>query len=186
MQAKTDAAKDVTSWPTAEPMRSERLRLEPLTPDHAEEMVDALSASELYAFIGGTGPSLPELQRLYILQAVGESPSGDAGWLNWIVRDEAQETAVGYVQATVTVAGGQPRADLAWLIRPDQQRQGLATEAARAMVDWLAAHGVSEFRAAIHPDNTASNRVAERLHLHPSDEVDDGEVIWCSNAGSMC
>lgn len=51
------------------------------------------------------------------------------------------------------------------------------------MADWLAAQGVSEFRAAIHPDNTASNRVAERLQLNASDEIDDGEVIWCSSAG---
>ncbi|WP_219921995.1 hypothetical protein [Brevibacterium oceani] len=37
---------------------------------------------------------------------------------------------------------------------------------------------VAGLRAAIHPGHVASNRVAERLGLHPSDDVDDGEIIW--------
>ncbi|WP_166971114.1 GNAT family N-acetyltransferase [Brevibacterium atlanticum] len=159
-------------------MSTQRLRLEPLTPDHAEEMVETLSATELYEFIGGTPPTLPELQRLYSLQAAGRAPSGDAGWLNWIVRDKVKTNTVGYVQATLTTDEGRYQADIAWVIAPDRQRQGLATEAAVAMVEWLGERAVTDLRAAIHPGNVASNRVAERLGLHPSDDFDDGEIIW--------
>lgn len=166
------------SWPQAVPLSTHRLRLEPLTPEHAAEMVETLSAPDLYEFIGGAPPTLTELRRLYSLQAAGRSPSGDAGWLNWIVRDRVKTNTVGYVQATLTADEGRYQADIAWVIAPDRQRQGLATEAARAMVDWLGEQAVTDLRAAIHPGNVASNRVAERLGLHPSDDVDDGEIIW--------
>lgn len=43
------------AWPIATPIETARLRLEPLEPAHAEEMVAVLAAPELYAFTGGIG-----------------------------------------------------------------------------------------------------------------------------------
>lgn len=168
-----------TSWPQQTLIVTDRLLLEPLAVRHAAEMAETLSSSpDLFTHIGGTSPSVSELERLYALQSVGASPDGEAGWLNWIIRDATRSIAVGYVQATVTRADARNQADIAWVIGADHQRQGFATEAARAMVAWLADRHVTELRAAIHPDNTASNRVAERLGLQQTDEIDDGEVIW--------
>lgn len=50
------------------------------------------------------------------------------------------------------------------------------------MVDWLADHLVTVLQAAIHPDNAASARIAVCLGLQPTDEIDDGEVIWRAEA----
>lgn len=166
------------NWPQATVIDTDRLRLEPLAVHHAPEMVETLSSPELFTFIGGTSPSLPELERLNALQSKGVSPDGDAGWLNWIVRDAHLSTTVGYVQATVTLVDARNQADIAWVIGADHQRQGFATEAALAMVNWLADHHVTGLRAAIHPANESSNRVAERLGLKRTDEIDDGEAIW--------
>ncbi|WP_436326523.1 GNAT family N-acetyltransferase [Brevibacterium sp. FAM 27836] len=168
-------------WPQATVIATDRLLLEPLAVHHATEMVETLSSPELYTHIGGgTSPTLPDLEHLYTRQSAGTSPDGDAGWLNWIIRDAIRSITIGYVQATVTRADTRNQADIAWVIGTDHQGQGFATEAARAMIDWLSDHHVTELRAAIHPDNAASNRVAERLGLRPTDAIDDGEAIWQS------
>lgn len=165
-------------WPQATVIATDLLRLEPLAVHHATEMVETLSSPELYTHIGGTSPTLTDLEHLYTRQSAGTSPDGDAGWLNWIIRDAIRSITIGYVQATVTRADARNQADIAWVIGTDHQGQGFATEAARAMIDWLADHHVTELRASIHPDNAVSNRVAERLGLHPTDAIDDGEAIW--------
>ncbi|HET9541516.1 MAG TPA: hypothetical protein VFP02_00430, partial [Acidimicrobiales bacterium] len=47
-----------------------------------------------------------------------------------------------------------------------------------AVVDWLTAEGVPDIRAHIHPDHTASARVARAAGLEPTDEWIGGEVMW--------
>lgn len=43
-------------WPTAERLETERLILEPLRIEHAEEMVLVLGDRRLYAYTGGEPP----------------------------------------------------------------------------------------------------------------------------------
>jgi hypothetical protein len=85
-------------WPTAEPIDTARLTLEPLAVDHASEMADVLADPRLYEYVGGTPPSEAELEARYGLQVVGHSPDGHRGWLNWIVRERATEAAGAMVE----------------------------------------------------------------------------------------
>jgi RimJ/RimL family protein N-acetyltransferase len=147
-------------------VRTARLTLEPLRVEHATEMVAVLADPRLYEFIGGAPPSEDELRAAYARRVA------HPGWLNWIVRADAN--AIGAVQATVT---GQV-AELAWVIAPAHQGRGLATEAARAVQEHLRAQGITEFQAHIHPDHPASAAVARRLGLEPTDIVQDREVRW--------
>jgi RimJ/RimL family protein N-acetyltransferase len=171
------------NWPAAEAIDTPRLRLVPLSPDDAAEMVRVLADPALYLFTGGTPPSEADLRGRYTVQAAGSSPDGSQGWLNWIVRDRRTGRAAGYLQATVTdaavgnTAGGNT-ADLAWVVGTGSQGRGIAAEAASAMLDWLRAHGVGAVTAHIHPGHRASARVAERLGLAPTAVVVDGEVRW--------
>jgi hypothetical protein len=48
-----------------------RLRLEPLRVDHAGELVDVLSDAGLYAFTGGSPPSVADLEQRYARQVAG-------------------------------------------------------------------------------------------------------------------
>ena len=93
---------------TVEPLTSERLRLEPLTVDHAAAMVAVLADPSIYEFTGGSPPTLSELTARYARQAVGHSPDGSEQWLNWVVAARLT-TPVGYVQATVVGDGGGDR-----------------------------------------------------------------------------
>ncbi|MBO0818307.1 MAG: GNAT family N-acetyltransferase [Actinobacteria bacterium] len=161
---------------TSDQMRSGRLLLTPLAVADADEMVGVLSGAALYIFTGGSPPSLGELRARYARLAAGRSPDGREEWRNWIIRREPDRTAVGYVQATI-VDGG-TRAEIAWVVGLSWQRRGFAAEAARALVAWLDARGVTVIQARIHPGHAASAAVARRAGLAPTGRYGNGEQIW--------
>ncbi len=159
-------------------IRTGRLVLEPLAVAHAAEMVSVLADPVLYVFTGGWPPTESELEERYRSQSRGSSPDGTQGWLNWVVRRIDSGAAVGFVQATLTGDATTLVADVAWVIGVAHQGEGVAGEAASAMLSWLARHGVSTVQAHIHPDNAASAAVAARLGLAATGTVVDGEVCW--------
>lgn len=153
---------------------SARLTLEPLRSDHAPEMLTVLSDPELYRFDGGQVPSQADLDRRYTALVAG-SGDEDEQWLNWIVREVSSGNAIGYVQATVEPA----QTEVAWVIGTPWQGQGYASEAAQAMIGWLAAQAAAPAVAWIHDAHVASHKVAEAAGLALTDEVDeDGEHAW--------
>ncbi|HUA06757.1 MAG TPA: GNAT family N-acetyltransferase [Solirubrobacteraceae bacterium] len=162
-------------WPAAEPIQTARLTLEPLRVDHAGEMREVLGDPALYEYTGGKPPSLDELRTRFAMQAVGRSPDGRRGWLNWIARERDTGAAIGTVQATLD---SDAEAEIAWIIGAPYQRRGFATEAAGAMVGWLQTQGVATITAHIHPDHLASMGVARRLGLTATDVVVGGETRW--------
>jgi RimJ/RimL family protein N-acetyltransferase len=113
---------------TPEPIGTERLRLVPLTPGDADEMVEVLGDPRLHEFIGGHPATLAELRDRYAGLAAGPPPDRGEQWGNWIVRRRADQRAVGTVQATVTAGGA--AAEVAWVVGVPWQGQGIASEAA--------------------------------------------------------
>lgn len=166
------------NWPSAVSLDSERLHLEPLSVEHADEMVGVLDDPDLHVFIGGRPATREELRARYEQLVVGHSHDGNAGWLNWVIRRRDDGQAVGTVQATVTPKGRTPTAEIAWVIGTGHQRQGFAREAAQAMVAWLREQGVTTIVAHVHPQHEASEAVARAVGLEPTDALADGEVCW--------
>jgi RimJ/RimL family protein N-acetyltransferase len=166
-------------WPRAAPLATERLVLEPLRPDHARELAPVLDDPALHAYIGGAPATEEELRARFARQAAGHSPDRTEGWLNWVARDRATSEPIGIVQATIVEDADRARtAALAWVVATSRQGEGLATEGARAAMDWLRERGVRRFTANIHPDHAASAAVARHLGLTPTDERHGGEVRW--------
>ncbi|WP_347590955.1 GNAT family N-acetyltransferase [Acrocarpospora sp. B8E8] len=151
-----------------------RVILVPLTVGDADDMVEVLAGQDLYAFIGGTPPTLTELRNRYAKLAAGRSPDGRQEWLNWIIRRRNDNQAIGTVQATVADGG----AEIAWVVGLPWQGHGYAREAARLLVEELATRGVRHLRAHIHPDHHASMAVASHVGLAPTDHFHDGERRW--------
>jgi RimJ/RimL family protein N-acetyltransferase len=152
-----------------------RLRLEPLTRDHAAEMVDVLEDPSLNEDIGGHPPTAEYLATRYEALSSRRSPGDDEQWFNWIIRLNVEGQAVGYVQATVREGS----AALAWVIGVPWQKAGIATEAAREVVGVLSHElAVTRFSASIAPRNRASQKVAAKLGMRRSGMVDDGEDVW--------
>jgi RimJ/RimL family protein N-acetyltransferase len=154
--------------------------LEPLRIEHAGEMARVLASAELYRFTGGQPPSVEELRERYARQVVGRSPDGRAVWHNWVVHRLAAGAAFGWIQATVTGSAARPTAELAWTTAADQQRRGYARAAARAAMAELRGEGVSRFVAHVHPGHAASIAVARSLGMAPTEQIDDGEVLWAT------
>lgn len=163
--------------PEPEAITTARLILEPLRVEHADELAGVLDDPALHEFIGGSPLPLPELQARYARLVAG-APDPAVGWLNWAIRLQAEERPVGTAQATIRGDADPPTAEVAWVVASACQGQGIATEAAIAVVRWLELQGVGTVLAHIHPEHRASARVAEAAGLEPTDVVHDGETRW--------
>jgi RimJ/RimL family protein N-acetyltransferase len=162
----------------AEPIDTGRLALLPLRAEHAAEMAAALADPGLHAFIGGA-PLSPQGMRARVEFLVAGSPDPAVSWCNWVIQLRDPGCLVGTVQATISAGG--PTAEVAWVVGTPWQGQGIATEAARALVAWLGQQSVPAVIAHIHPDHRASAAVAAAAGLTPTDERHDGEVRWQLN-----
>ena len=70
---------------------------------------------------------------------------------------------------------GWPMLEVGWIVDPRRQGEGIATEAGRASLDWCFQQpGVEQVCSLIHPENTASARVAAKLGGKLERSIDDG------------
>ena len=158
-----------------------RLDLVPLTATDAEDLFPVFDDPALGRWTGAAPPADVEaLRRRFAAWETGPPHGSEERWLNWAMRRRPDGRAVGHLQSTVVGDG----AAVALVVGTAFQGQGFATEAARALVRWLRETGIATIEASIHPDNVASQVVASRAGLHPTDRIDDGEVVWSFAAGA--
>jgi RimJ/RimL family protein N-acetyltransferase len=162
---------------TAEPVTASRLTLVPLSAGHVSEMAAVLADPELYAFTGGSPPTREELRARYERWIAG-SPDPTVSWCNWVIYLRGPGCLAGTVQATIST-GDEPAAEVAWVVGTQWQGQGIATEAARALVAWLGQQSIKTVIAHIHPSHQASAAVASAAGLTPTGRLQDGEMKWC-------
>ncbi|WP_369216083.1 GNAT family N-acetyltransferase [Streptomyces flavofungini] len=164
-------------------IRTARLDLLPLRVEHADDMAVVLADPALHTFIGGAPDDAVALRARYLRMLAG-SPEPGVSWCNWVVRlgREAHAPLTGTVQATVVPGASGPVAEIAWVVGTAWQGRGIAKEAARGLVEWLAGQDVRTVIAHIRPDHAASAAVAAAAGLTATDEVHDGELRWRSAA----
>lgn len=121
---------------TARPLSTRRLDLLPLHVEHAQEMATVLSDPALHTFIGGT-PDTPHALHSRYQRMLAGSPDPTVSWLNWVIRHRDKSCLTGTVQATINLCGQGAVAEIAWVVGTPWQGRGIATEAARKLVDWL-------------------------------------------------
>ena len=112
-------------------------------------------------------------------------------WIEWQERNYAEHdfglwvvethdgTFVGDCGLTMQDVEGTPHVEVGYHVMPDQRRLGYASEAARAVRDCAAAHGVEHLIALIRPENLASQGVARglgmeverRAHVHGTEAL---------------
>ena len=161
----------------AEEIETARLVLEPLRIEHAEPMAIVLADPQLHAFIGGAPATARQLRSRYTRMLAGPGDPAES-WCNWVIRLRENHELTGTVQATVSPAADGLHAEIAWVVGTSWQRRGIATEAARALVEWLTRQPIHAVIAHIHPDHDASAAVATAVGLTPTAEIHDGEVRW--------
>jgi [ribosomal protein S5]-alanine N-acetyltransferase len=153
-------------------LATERLYLEPLTPQHAPHLFPVLSDIQIYSYIPDDPPAdIATLTTRYQRLATRRSPRGDELWLNWALKRSREADYIGVVQATLTP--GQP-AYLAYLLASAFWGYGYAQEACnRLLVLLFGVYRVSGVRAEVDTRNQASWTLLERLGftqtaLHPA------------------
>jgi RimJ/RimL family protein N-acetyltransferase len=161
---------------TAKPVNARRLTLVPLSAGHADEMAAVLADPGLYAFTGGSPPTLQELRARYERWIAG-SPDPAVSWCNWVIQLRGPGCLAGTVQATIS-ADDEPAAEVSWVVGTRWQGQGIATEAARALVAWLGQQSITTVIAHINPRHQASAAVAAAAGLIPTGQSQDGETRW--------
>lgn len=161
----------------AAPIAAQRLDLLPLRVAHAAEMTSVLADPKLYTYTGGSPPTPAALRARYEHLVAG-SPDPAVSWCNWVIRLRDPGCLAGTVQATIQTGPDQPTAEIAWVVGTSWQRQGIATEAARAFVGWLLRLPIHTVVAHVHPDHHASAAVAAAVGLIRTDHWQDGECRW--------
>lgn len=144
-------------------------------------MSSVLADPTLYEFIGGEPPSVSELERRYTVQTRGRSADGSEEWVNLVVVLGPRREPIGYVQGTIP-RQGEPT-EIAWVVGRAWQGKGYATRAAQLLVEYLEDRGVRDLVAHIHPGHTASQVIARKLGLHPTETMVDGESRWERTSG---
>ncbi|TCO74248.1 GNAT family N-acetyltransferase [Rhodovulum euryhalinum] len=148
----------MTAIPT---IRTARLTLRAPGPQDVAPMA-AFYASERSRFVGG--PKDAEGAWRQLAAEIGHWTL--RGYGHWIVEETATGTACGMVG--LWNPEGWPEPELGWDLFDGFEGRGYATEAALAAREH--AYGTLGWRTAIslvHPENTASARVADRLGARP-------------------
>jgi RimJ/RimL family protein N-acetyltransferase len=170
-----------------ETLHTSRLVLVPVTAGDTEELAAILADQRLYGFTGGEPGPVEEL-RATLSRRAKDRAADTRAQRNWVVRRLVDGEAVGMVQAVFSNGGR--TAEIAWLVGVPWQGQGVASEAAIAVVAWLEARNVEQVTAWIRPDHDASEAVAVRAGLavtdatRTTDKHEHTERLWRRQRGA--
>lgn len=145
-----------------EPLRSERLDLEPVRAAHADEVWAQLDDDRMWTYFPQLRPStIADLRAQYAKWERG-STTPTTVWLNWLCRERIRGDLVGAMQSTIFPE--MRIAYLAWAVYPAHQRCGYAAEAARAVISHVRdRYSIRRFLAEMHVNNEPSYRLAQSL-----------------------
>jgi ribosomal-protein-alanine N-acetyltransferase len=107
-------------------------------------------------------PTRTEAESARWLKILGKNTS-PYSFLAWAVADKKSDALIGMVNYHHREALNR-RLEVGYILRPTRQGKGLMTEAMRALIAYCFAElGVRRVQALIHPDNTRSIRLVQRL-----------------------
>ncbi|MEX0678351.1 MAG: GNAT family N-acetyltransferase [Pirellulales bacterium] len=137
-----------------------RLRLRPFREADLDDLARLNAQGDVMRFLGSGKPlSRAETWRQVAL-FVGHMEI--RGYSVLAIEDRATGAFLG--RSGPWFPEGWPIVEVGWVVDPSRQRQGIATEAGRASLDWCFANlGVDRVCSIIDSGNAASARVAEKL-----------------------
>jgi RimJ/RimL family protein N-acetyltransferase len=112
-------------------------------------------------------PLCPVLESGVVEAAIGQP--GDRALTPWVVVLRDGGAVAGFCGFLVRPVKG---TTMGYGIVPEYRGQGLATEAAAAVLDWAGRHGV-DFYSSVRPPNPASVRVLEKIGMRLVDSYVD-------------
>jgi RimJ/RimL family protein N-acetyltransferase len=141
-------------------------------PDETDRFFDIYSRWEVARWLGAQPTAMTDrdeaaarIERWRGLNA--DNP--DEG--RWAVERRSDGVVAGTV-ILVRLPDGAGELEVGWHLHPDSWGQGLASEAARAVLARAFRRGVEEVFAVVRPDNTASLAVCRRIGMQPLGRTD--------------
>lgn len=147
------------------PIRTARLVIRPWRKEEADRLLDILRREEIVRWLGHprTLETVEEARDKIATMAM------DLPLSEWAV----EVTATGQVAGSVMLVpiphseqpDGSSLVQIGWYTHPDATGRGYTTEAARAVLAYGLASGLTEIRALTHTDNYPSMAVCDRLGM---------------------
>jgi uncharacterized protein YhfF/RimJ/RimL family protein N-acetyltransferase len=154
------------------------IKLTVLSPADAAEMFEVLGPPEIYSDMDEAPPtSIDALTKRYTFLAGQESPDKKQTWLNWIIRDEADNRAMGDVQATIERSTQVSL--IAYSLNPRFWGKGIATQAVSMMLKTLNQdYGIRHFAATVNDTNLRSIKLLQKFGFHEISRtpIEDGKI----------
>ncbi|MGK3953182.1 GNAT family N-acetyltransferase [Microbacterium sp. I2] len=152
------------------PRDTARLRFRQMTPADLDAMAGLLADPDVMRYY--PAPKSREQAAAWI--AWNQRNYAEHGYGLWIIETHAGEF-VGDCGLTWQDVDGLSKLEVGYHVTPAWQGQGVATEAAAASRDFVIEHlEARELIAIIHPDNRASQRVAEKIGMHRIEDEGTG------------
>lgn len=144
-------------------LATDRVVLRAFREDDAPALAALHGDPEVIRFLSPTGEPEPSLRDAWEYMAMHMGHWLFKGYGKWALVDRATDELIGRV-GFYHVPYEWPGLELGWTIARARWGKGYASEAARLARDWaFETLDTDEIISAIHPDNAASIRVAERV-----------------------
>jgi ribosomal-protein-alanine N-acetyltransferase len=98
------------------------------------------------------------------------------GMGRWLIEEKNRKTPIGF--CGIKYHPKDKQFDLGYRILPEYWNQGYATECGLGCLKWATSKGISSIVTCIHPSNTKSMRVSEKLDFRYAYERYYGEIVW--------
>ncbi|MFG1496508.1 GNAT family N-acetyltransferase [Saccharospirillum sp. HFRX-1] len=144
-------------------LNTERLRLRPRTLVDAEDCYQLDQQPGVLDYVSGPWHD-PEAHRAFIHQRTVQDYGEGLGY--WVVSPAGEpDQFLGWV-LLIPVDGIGPEIEIGWRLLPRSWGKGIASEAARAVMNHAFQHlRLERVIADIHPDNQRSKRVARKIGM---------------------
>ncbi|KDN16055.1 GNAT family N-acetyltransferase [Amycolatopsis rifamycinica] len=140
-------------------LRTPRLRLRPLTEADREAVVKVFADPEMSRFFAADFSDPATASAMVDRRLDYRGPAGQG---HWVIERDGEVIGVAHLRPSAELPDGVP--ELGYYVASAHAGQGLATEAARAVLDHgLGTLGLPAVWALVHERNAASRKVAERL-----------------------
>jgi RimJ/RimL family protein N-acetyltransferase len=168
-------------------LTTDRLLLRSWTEDDAEVVLDIYSREEVYRWLGTTPAPCPDLAAARArIERWSTPPTAPLDGL-WAIETPGLDGISPQPCGTVLLlpltrsdGGDSDALEVGWHLHPAAWGFGIATEAARALIDQARTHGLTEVHAVVYADNVRSLAVCDRLgmtRLGPTTEWYATELI---------
>jgi RimJ/RimL family protein N-acetyltransferase len=150
-------------------LESERLFLREMIPEDVDALVTVLGDAESMRYY----PKPFDREMVEAWVARNRERYAQDGFGLWAMVLKSTGQVIGDCGLVVQEVDGAREVEVGYHVRPDMQNQGLATEAARACMDYgFDRLGLDRIISLIRPENLPSRRVAEKNSLTIEKEVD--------------